>query len=275
MQEDTNMKLWNAVSTTKTSNTKKVDFGRKFTAIDAYSQIEMATKMFGSYGSSWGLKNIQRDLTSVPDHLICIAVFYYPKGEFELSTSMKTKTQKGFDVDVFKKIETELITKALSRLGFNADVFLGRFDDQAYVHDLKEKEGNHQMIENTIKNAKTFIENGMCEDVSVLNDYIKTLKGNRAIATQEAKTTLDKIISTIEEKAISLNPLSEAEAIEKIEDINSKIGKMTNIQLIKAREELLHFFSSNTRYSDTVKKIAREAGAKVKQGLENENKKNS
>ena len=40
------------------------------------------------------------------------------------------------DADFAKKIETDALTKALSKLGFNADVFMGRFDDHKYVEEI-------------------------------------------------------------------------------------------------------------------------------------------
>jgi len=137
--ENQNLNLWNKVSKTDPKMTKEVTFGRKFTAIDPQYQIMNATEQFGSYGSTWGLKNIDRnfDLMDEKGHTILLmsAVFFYPDGEFELSTSARTVTGKTpkYDEDVFKKTETDLLTKALSKLGFNADVFMGKFDDNRYV----------------------------------------------------------------------------------------------------------------------------------------------
>lgn len=146
-----NLELWTKVEKTDPRMTKEVVIGsRKFTAIDPYYQIRNATEIFGSYGSRWGLKDITRDLTIMDERgypvLLLSAVFYYPSGSFEISTSAKTVTGKTpkFDEDVFKKTETDLLTKALSKLGFNADVFTGKFDDNRYVseayHDAAAKE---------------------------------------------------------------------------------------------------------------------------------------
>jgi len=45
------------------------------------------------------------------------------------------------DTDAYKKASTDGLTKLLSHLGFNADVFLGMFDDNKYVAGLqKEKD---------------------------------------------------------------------------------------------------------------------------------------
>jgi hypothetical protein len=38
-----------------------------------------------------------------------------------------------------KKVETDTLTKAISKLGFNADIFMGKFDDQRYVEEMKEE----------------------------------------------------------------------------------------------------------------------------------------
>jgi len=134
-----NLDLWNRVCTTDPKMTKEVSFGRKFTAIDPQYQIKNATAEWGAYGSKWGLKDIERNFDLIDEKgntiLLMIAKFYYPNGEFELSTSAKMfpgKTPK-FDEDIFKKTETDLLTKALSKLGFNADVFMGKFDDNRYV----------------------------------------------------------------------------------------------------------------------------------------------
>ncbi len=43
------------------------------------------------------------------------------------------------DDDAPKKALTDALTKALSHLGFNSDVFMGMFDSNKYVKQLEEK----------------------------------------------------------------------------------------------------------------------------------------
>ena len=43
------------------------------------------------------------------------------------------------DDNFAKKIETDTLTKAISKLGFNADIFLGKFDDVRYLNEVKEE----------------------------------------------------------------------------------------------------------------------------------------
>ena len=45
------------------------------------------------------------------------------------------------DDDCIKKVATDALTKGLSKLGFNADVFMGRFDDNKYVDASGQKLG--------------------------------------------------------------------------------------------------------------------------------------
>ena len=40
-----------------------------------------------------------------------------------------------------KKVATDALTKGLSKLGFNADVFMGMFDDNKYVNKLTNMNG--------------------------------------------------------------------------------------------------------------------------------------
>jgi hypothetical protein len=139
MSQD-NLKLWNSVKKTNPKDTKAVNFGRKFTAIDAYSQIEIATSHFGSYGSTWGLYDIAYTKVEETSMFRVSGLFKYPSGEFPIGSSIFYISDKGkIDDEFVKKVETDMITKALSRLGFNADVFMGMFDDNRYVQEVKKE----------------------------------------------------------------------------------------------------------------------------------------
>jgi hypothetical protein len=140
-----NLSLWVSVQETNPADTKPVSFGRKFTAIDAYSQIKKATEIFGSYGTGWGIKSIVHTFVPNTNMVMGEAQFFYrnentTNGEFPVTSSILYISEKGkIDDDFAKKLETDMITKALSRLGFNADVFMGKFDDNRYVTQMKEK----------------------------------------------------------------------------------------------------------------------------------------
>ena len=59
-----NLQLWNKVEKTDPKNTKKAKIGQlNITAINATTQIKKATEIFGTYGSGFGLKNINYEFT--------------------------------------------------------------------------------------------------------------------------------------------------------------------------------------------------------------------
>lgn len=150
---DTNLELWEKVEKTDPNYTKKANVGgNKITSIAPQYQIKQATEQFGTYGRTWGFKDIKLDysLALHADLVVFTGVFYYPEGEFPIINSIKLykdNAKTKIDDDFAKKIETDALTKALSKLGFNADVFMGRFDDERYVSQLREEFSEPQATE--------------------------------------------------------------------------------------------------------------------------------
>lgn len=147
--EINNLELWNKVEKTNPAHTKDAKIGQlSIKAINAQSQIKEATKQFGTYGNTWGLKNLNYSFMDFGTTKMAMlgAEFYYPNGCFEIHTTLKiaymTQGANGYlkiDDDFMKKMETDVTTKALSKLGFNADVFMGLYDDNRYVNQMKEE----------------------------------------------------------------------------------------------------------------------------------------
>lgn len=150
---DENLELWEKVEKTDPNYTKKANVGgNRITAIGPQYQIKQATEQFGTYGRTWGFKEIKLDysLALHADLVVFTGVFYYPKGDFPIINSIKLykdNAKTKIDDDFAKKIETDALTKALSKLGFNADVFMGRFDDERYVSQLIEEFSDPQTTE--------------------------------------------------------------------------------------------------------------------------------
>ena len=74
------------------------------------------------------------------------AIFFAGNATFPISSAIMIAALDKYekmriDDEWAKKIETDITTKALSKLGFNADVFLGRYDDNKYVNNMKKKFG--------------------------------------------------------------------------------------------------------------------------------------
>lgn len=134
------MYLWGRVCKTNPAMAKEANNGRfKFTTVDPQYQLECATKIFGPYGDLWGMRNfVVTTLPTDPPSMMLQADFFYPgldgkEKSFPVVVDMRLKPGD----DVCKKLITSARSKALSWLGFNADVFLGKFDDAAYVKDLR------------------------------------------------------------------------------------------------------------------------------------------
>ncbi len=140
-----NMKFWNQVCETDPAITKHISIRGGFTSIDAQSQIKLATEQWGMYGSTWGLKDFNfeviRDGENKPVCLALDATFWYPGGSFPISVDMAWETK-----DLRKKLVTDATTKSLSKLGFNSDVFEGRFDDNQYVEEQNKKFGHNPPV---------------------------------------------------------------------------------------------------------------------------------
>jgi len=160
IEQDNKMKIWDKVAKTDPDHTKQVSFGRKFTAIDAHYQVLQATQTFGPIGVGWGYDNQYGEIHLQDGKIIayCDVTFWWRnvqewegikgygdrntygpiRGAAVLVGSNKDGSLKAVpDTDAYKKASTDGLTKCLSHLGFNADVFLGMFDDNKYVQELK------------------------------------------------------------------------------------------------------------------------------------------
>jgi len=152
--ETINLHLWNAVNRTDPSNTNRVNARGGFTAICAQSQIKAATEQFGVYGIAWGMKFEEDEY--IRDGQGNILEYVY-KGSFwfiyndtrgVLPCQSSIKYRAGDDVQM--KAETHARSKALSKLGFNSDVYEGKFDDNKYVQAAKARTNGSVPDERTL-----------------------------------------------------------------------------------------------------------------------------
>lgn len=134
-----NMRIWAQVEKTNPAHTKQVNQRGGFTAVSANYQIMRATEVFGPIGEGWGYT------ASDPifhDTLLFVQVTLWHGDRANTFGPMlgceEWKDKNGrVDSDAGKKATTDALTKLLSQLGFNADVFLGRFDDSKYVEQVR------------------------------------------------------------------------------------------------------------------------------------------
>lgn len=166
--KDLNMKFWNKVCKTNPAETKTVDYPFKHTSISAQFQIKHATEQWGIMGGKWGVKDEKfMPIFYATDEvglLLYTATLFHPFGQIpihaDINFYMKTKNGIKVDNDISKKVATDALTKGLSKLGFNSDVFEGLFDDNKYVQRMKyefSKQENKSIADN-INNCTSLIE---------------------------------------------------------------------------------------------------------------------
>jgi len=166
--------LWSRVDKTDPKFTKKVNQRGGFTSIDATYQAKKASEQFGPYGMGWGLSEIEYnyDLLASTGLVICKATFFYiiddKRAEFPIHNAIKAVAKDRADEDFCKKLETNTVSKALAKLGFCADVFMGQFEDRDYLAEATTRsdidradekdavisEKNQELIDYTGKNLK-------------------------------------------------------------------------------------------------------------------------
>lgn len=168
-----NMKIWEALKTTDPKFTKKVEFGRKFTSINSQYQLQRMTEQFGPIGQGWGYHVAHSVERITEDYVLAIADVSIWWADEKVASygpvrGMSPIVERGknglhFDDDAGKKAMTDALTKGLSHLGLSADVFLGLFDDNKYVQQVREQiaNGNAQPAENPLpEEDRHLLKNG-------------------------------------------------------------------------------------------------------------------
>lgn len=174
-----NLHLWHQVSETAKEHTKAANRdGQKITSINGTSVVMKATEMFGPVGIGWGYEIVEERfdnagpiLTRVNEgetpsvlgeqimHTIRLKVWYVlegQRGETEhyghTPYVYRSKYGATTDFEAPKKSLTDALKKAFSMLGFNADIFLGEYDDPEYQRnqsvkaDIRKAEGRDEAL---------------------------------------------------------------------------------------------------------------------------------
>lgn len=194
--------LWDRVSKTDPKHTKAAKKGQySFTAIAPIYQFKMATEQFGIQGIGWGVvigsesftEKVFENQTIIFSYDATLFFNYKgERGEIPIHASEKmsyvTKNGSGYlliDDEARKKVVTNAKTKGLSELGFNADIFMGLYDNHDYVQSV----GNEFALENAIDKEAEKAEqqkeyddwaDSICEIMSTassMNELKMTFKG--------------------------------------------------------------------------------------------------
>ena len=134
-----------------------------------------ATEQFGPVGIGWGYENgapiFHETLVIVP-----VTVWHGDRSNTfgPVYGGAEWRSGNRVDSDAPKKAATDGLTKALSHLGFNADVFLGRFDDNKYVEELRREFAGGQGEERTVSPQQPITS----EQVVRLQSLIKATSSN-------------------------------------------------------------------------------------------------
>ena len=141
-----NMRIWDSVCETDPKHTSRINQRGGFTAICAMYQRQEATRKFGPEGEGWSYDATLTNLTIGDMMIASIELRLWWRNEMgdirycgPAFDSCEWMPRGRFDSDAAKKATTGALTTALSGLGFNADVFLGKFDDNKYVDQMREK----------------------------------------------------------------------------------------------------------------------------------------
>ena len=149
---DSTMLIWDRVKKSDPKYLKKVSFGaRSFTAIDPQYQVMSATQEFGPVGEGWGWSSETRfiNLSNGDTAVICDVTVWHGTpdckfGPFPGCRKFFDAAKQRMNEDAPKMAVTDGLTKALSHIGFNADVFLGEMDGNKYAADAKNTNGQAQ-----------------------------------------------------------------------------------------------------------------------------------
>lgn len=199
------MKLWNSVCNSDANFTTDISFGkRKFTAIDAQYQLKNATELFGPMGLGWGTKDSNYQV--IDKVVIYTAKLWYVfdgmEGEIEIASELQLKN------DCIKSVTTDAITKGLSKLGFNADIFLNQFDGNRYVDakpskskvsvtTTQDKEDWHLQ---TLDFGKKYPDKTW--EWVATNDpsYLSYIASSKCVCSNDVKELANKTLQVIEKK---------------------------------------------------------------------------
>lgn len=203
-----NMKIWDHGKKTDPSATKlNKQGGRESTSINGYWIIQKATELWGPIGSAWGYEILEDTLTDgVPIldgngnvlcmtkmHTIKLRLWYPECNDLGVTSYGHTpyiySSRHGphCDTEAPKKSLTDALKKALSMLGFSADIFLGEWEDREYVAERNNEEAMNKAEDKAaeaLKQAKEYEE--------WFDSHIKTMES--AVSENELRGVFNVIV---------------------------------------------------------------------------------
>jgi hypothetical protein len=239
-----NLALWNRHRTPHKDALK--DFtkrgGFKGTAIDPMWAIRGATEEWGTIGEGWGYEDISEDVRTLSEewilHTITIKFWHGSRDNwFPMSGSTwllaPGKYGSQYDDEAPKKSRTDALTKALSWLGFGADVYMGVHDGSKYAdltQDIKPT-GVHDTSYYDEEESPTQTQDGAAEESE---------RGNLLEADEEVRSNIQTLIDIIGEEKYKVwhdRVLSNFYGVDSIEKLSAdELVDFADKQLITIKE---------------------------------------
>lgn len=160
-----NLDLWTSVADPDTTlsdkATKPVPGGAGLTAVDPFTLYAMATRLWGPIGLAysefaeysprhadgvpthpcWGFEEVSN--TELAGEHVTTVRFWYPydgKMRYVLGKGCTQITGGKGDKDIAKKTLTDACTNAMAKVGFGANVYLGKYNDSQYAEGVKQRQ---------------------------------------------------------------------------------------------------------------------------------------
>ncbi len=204
-----NLALWDSVAKTDPNYTKGFRKGGGFsgTSPNATYQVMRATRRWGPQGIGWGVEKMEEAMLKGHTlkcgdaclvHCIYIRLWYKENGctgevfAFGQTTFVGENKYGAFtDEEAPKKSCTDATMKALSKLGFSADIFLGFYDDNKYVAEVRQEFAEPPAPADPLPAAKkallaAVIEKCKTDDTgarTLLSNTCEKLSGHKVIAS--------------------------------------------------------------------------------------------
>lgn len=186
-EQAANLDLWERHRRVNEDFTKNVSYGkRNFTAVDPQYLIELATREWGPYGFGWSCDVVDVQVVNpAPDKsdasIFMTCTFTYPNGNFNIVVDDKYRAGQ----DMLKKLQTNAMSKALSKLGFAADIYLGKFEDEAYRQSSNDEDSHF------VTRMMGKIANSTPEELETRIGIIKQWANKGTITVEQMETLLN------------------------------------------------------------------------------------
>ena len=151
------------------------------TSIDPMWLILEATKEWGPMGGEWGYRFVSESIEKLTEEYVlhtCNIEVFHPDGSVPSTgnTWLVSPSKHGprYDDEASKKSRTDAISKALSWLGFGADIYMGMFDGNKYA-DLFDSPTD-VITDDKVVETKSAVppEDDAWEDTTELSNTIKS-----------------------------------------------------------------------------------------------------